>query len=52
MGSDQEFSEMIAFVGKNQIRPIVDSIRPFSKIADSFQDVTKPNKVGKIVFQV
>ncbi len=52
MGSDLEFSEMIAFVGKNQIRPMVDSIRPFSKLAESFQDVTKPNKVGKIVFQV
>lgn len=52
MGSDQEFSEMIAFVGKNQIRPMVDSIRPFSKLAESFQDVTRPNKVGKIVFQV
>jgi zinc-binding alcohol dehydrogenase/oxidoreductase len=52
MGSDQEFSEMLTFVSKYQIRPLVDSIRPFSKIAESFQDVTKPNKVGKIVFQV
>jgi zinc-binding alcohol dehydrogenase/oxidoreductase len=52
MGSDHEFSEMISFVGKHQIRPIVDSIRPFSKIAESFPDITKPNRVGKIVFQV
>jgi NADPH:quinone reductase-like Zn-dependent oxidoreductase len=52
MGSDQEFSEMLTFVSKYQIRPLVDSIRPFSKIVESFQDVTKPNKVGKIVFQV
>ncbi len=52
MGNDEEFSEMLTFVGKNQIRPLVDSIRPFSKLAQSFQDVTKPNKVGKIVFQV
>jgi NADPH:quinone reductase-like Zn-dependent oxidoreductase len=52
MGSDQEFEEMLAFVSKHQIRPIVDSIRPFSKMAESFSDISKPNKVGKIVFQV
>jgi zinc-binding alcohol dehydrogenase/oxidoreductase len=52
MGSDHEFSEMLAFVSKHQIRPLVDSIRPFSKMAESFPDITKPNKVGKIVFQV
>ncbi len=52
MGNDHEFNEMISFVGKHQIRPIVDSIRPFSKIVESFPDITKPNKVGKIVFQV
>ena len=52
MGSDLEFSEMLAFVSKHQLRPMVDSIRPFSKLADSFSDIGKPNKVGKIVFQV
>ncbi len=52
MGNDHEFDEMISFVGKHQIRPIVDSIRPFSKIAESFVDITKSNRVGKIVFQV
>jgi zinc-binding alcohol dehydrogenase/oxidoreductase len=52
MGNDHEFEEMISFVGKHQIRPIVDSIRPFSKIAESFADITKSNRVGKIVFQV
>jgi len=52
MGSDQEFVEMLAFVSKHQLRPIVDSIRPFSKLVESFSDIAKPNKVGKIVFQV
>lgn len=52
MGSDHEFNEMLAFVSKHQIRPMVDSIRPFSRIAESFTDITRPNKVGKIVFQV
>lgn len=52
MGNDHEFNEMLAFVSGSQIKPIIDSIRPFAKIAESFPDITKPNKVGKIVFQV
>ena len=52
MGNDHEFSEMLDFVSKHQIRPMIDSIRPFSKLADSFADILLPNKVGKIVFQV
>ncbi len=52
MGNDHEFMEMLSFVGKHQIRPIVDSIRPFSKLPESFADILLPNKVGKIVFQV
>lgn len=52
MGNDHEFIEMLAFVSRHQIRPLIDSIRPFAKLADSFADITLPNKVGKIVFQV
>lgn len=52
MGSDNEFNEMLSFVSKHQIRPLIDSIRPFAVIADSFPDITKPNKVGKIVFKI
>jgi NADPH:quinone reductase-like Zn-dependent oxidoreductase len=52
MGNDHEFNEMLAFVSKYQIRPVIDSIRPFAKLADSFADITRPNRVGKIVFQM
>jgi len=52
MGNDHEFSEMLSFVSKHQIRPLIDSIRPFEKITESFPDITRPNKVGKIVFKV
>lgn len=52
MGSDHEFSEMLTFVSKHQLRPQIDSIRPFSKIVESFPDITRPNKVGKIVFKI
>ncbi len=52
MGNDHEFNEMLTFVGKHQIRPLVDSIRPFSRLPESIADIARPNKVGKIVFQV
>jgi zinc-binding alcohol dehydrogenase/oxidoreductase len=52
MGNDYEFGEMLTFVSKYQIRPIIDSIRPFSKLPQSLDDIALPNKVGKIVFQV
>jgi zinc-binding alcohol dehydrogenase/oxidoreductase len=52
MGNDLEFKEMIDFISNYQIRPVIDSIRPFSRIVESFRDITQPNKVGKIVFQV
>lgn len=51
MGNDQEFAEMLAFVEKHSLKPVIDSIRPFSKIAESFNDILLPNKAGKIVFQ-
>jgi zinc-binding alcohol dehydrogenase/oxidoreductase len=52
MGNDDEFREMLAFVSKHEIRPIVDSIRPFTKIVEAYPDIKRTNKVGKIVFQV
>lgn len=52
MGNDEEFSAMLAFSEKHQIRPMVDSIRPFAKLPQSFGDILHPDKVGKIVFQV
>jgi zinc-binding alcohol dehydrogenase/oxidoreductase len=52
MGNDDEFREMLAFVSKHEIRPMVDSIRPFTKIVEAYPDIKRTNKVGKIVFQV
>jgi NADPH:quinone reductase-like Zn-dependent oxidoreductase len=51
MGNDQEFAEMLDFVEKHRLIPVIDSIRPFTKIAESFGDILLPNKAGKIVFQ-
>jgi zinc-binding alcohol dehydrogenase/oxidoreductase len=52
MGNDQEFREMLTFMAKHEIRPMVDSIRPFARLAESFADILLPDKVGKIVFQI
>lgn len=52
MGNDEEFKEMLAFVSKHQVRPMVDSIRPFAKLPESVADILQPDKVGKIVFQM
>lgn len=51
MGNDQEFGEMIDFVSRHKLRPVIDSIRPFNRITDSFRDILLPKKSGKIVFQ-
>ena len=51
MGNDQEFADMLKFVETHKLRPVIDSIRPFSRITESFSDITLPNKAGKIVFQ-
>jgi len=51
MGNDEEFGDMLQFVEKHKLKPVIDSIRPFSRIAESFNDITLPNKAGKIVFQ-
>jgi zinc-binding alcohol dehydrogenase/oxidoreductase len=51
MGNDQEFAEMLSFVEQHKLKPVIDSIRPFARITDSFHDILLPNKVGKIVFQ-
>ena len=51
MGNDQEFAEMLNFISQHNLKPVIDSIRPFSKITEAFSDIILPNKVGKIVFQ-
>ena len=51
MGNDEEFAGMLKYVEKHQLKPIIDSIRPFNKITDSFSDIVLPDKVGKIVMQ-
>ena len=52
MGNDEEFVQMLQFVSKHKIRPQIDSIRPFSKIINAFNDIGATNRVGKIVLEM
>ncbi|TAH21162.1 MAG: alcohol dehydrogenase [Cytophagales bacterium] len=49
MGNDQEFSQMLDFVSKQNIVPFVDSVRPFANIISAFDDMKAGNQFGKLV---
>ena len=49
MGNDQEFSEMVGFVEKHQIHPIIDSERPFEKVFEAFDRMRDAEQTGKLV---
>ncbi len=52
MGNDEEFKDMIAFVGKHQIVPVVDSVFPLKKGNDALERMDKGLQFGKIVLEV
>lgn len=49
MGNDEEFKEMLSFVSKKKIRPVIDSVRPFDEIVSAFDDIATTTKSGKLV---
>jgi NADPH:quinone reductase-like Zn-dependent oxidoreductase len=49
MGNDQEFSEMVGFVEKHQIHPIIDSERPFENVSEAFDRMRDAEQTGKLV---
>lgn len=49
MGNDTEFKDMLKFISKNKIKPVIDSERPFEKITAAFDDMAKASRKGKIV---
>ena len=49
MGNDQEFAEMLSFISKYQIRPIIDSVRPFEEIVEAFNTMRDGQIFGKVV---
>ena len=51
MGSDKDFADMIEFVEKNKIRPIVDSTFALSEYQEAFERMESGKQFGKIVFK-
>ncbi|MCO5232274.1 MAG: zinc-binding dehydrogenase [Chitinophagales bacterium] len=49
MGSDQDFSDMVQFVKKYQIHPIIDSIFSLTDGVQAFDHMKSGNHFGKIV---
>lgn len=49
MGSDEDFEEMLLFVKKHKIRPIIDSVRPFDRIVEAFEAMKAGLQFGKLV---
>lgn len=49
MANDDEFKAMLAFVKKNRIEPIIDSVRPFGEIVHAFDKMKDGKQFGKLV---
>lgn len=52
MGTDAEFAEMVAFVAKHQIIPVVDSVRPLAEAESALRLMDEGGQFGKIVLKV
>lgn len=50
MGSDEDFSQMLNFVSKHKIRPVVDTVFSFSQAEKAFERMNSAEQFGKIVF--
>lgn len=49
MGSDQDFMEMVHFVEKHKIKPLVSSVYPLSEGKQAFEEMDNQAQTGKIV---
>ena len=52
MGSDMEFGDMVNFVDKHQIVPVVDSVYSMAEAPAAFERMDKGLQFGKIVLQI
>jgi NADPH:quinone reductase-like Zn-dependent oxidoreductase len=49
MGSDQDFSDMIAFVKQHKIHPVIDQVFSLEKAMKAFERMRAGDQLGKIV---
>ena len=52
MGNAKEFGEMLDFVNKTKLEPVVDSVWKLEEGAAAFEHMNQGNQFGKIVFNI
>jgi zinc-binding alcohol dehydrogenase/oxidoreductase len=52
MGSAEEYTEMLQFIEKHQIRPVIDSMYPLNQYEAAFERLEKAEQLGKIGFNI
>ncbi|MER3114845.1 zinc-binding dehydrogenase [Bacillus altitudinis] len=50
MGSNEEFLEMIEFIKKHGIKPVIDQVYPLNEFKKAFSRIESSNQLGKIGF--
>ncbi|MEV4385792.1 zinc-binding dehydrogenase [Micromonospora sp. NPDC049580] len=49
MGTPEELYELLAFCAENEVRPVIDTVVPFSRVEDAFARLHSGDTFGKIV---
>lgn len=49
MGTPDELTELLSFCAEHEVRPVVDSVVPFSRIEDAFARLASGDVFGKVV---
>ncbi|OKL36079.1 zinc-binding dehydrogenase [Domibacillus mangrovi] len=52
MGSSEEFDEMLQFIEKHNIHPVVDHVYPLDQCEQAFTRLDKAEQIGKIAFAI
>jgi len=52
MGSPADFEEMLAFVARHQIKPVIDSVRPVEEVGAAFRHLDAARQIGKVVLAI
>jgi D-arabinose 1-dehydrogenase-like Zn-dependent alcohol dehydrogenase len=51
MGSPKDFSDMMEFIKQNKIKPVIDSVYPFSKLPEALERMETSAQFGKIILE-
>ena len=52
MGSPIEFQEMLHYVEKHQITPVVDTVYPFEEAITAHKKMESSDQMGKLVLEI